>query len=289
MSMSGTDVVVAPVTVNKENRSYVQWGPIIGGAVIATAISTIMTVFGSAIGLSMISPWRESHSGTMTTLVIAVWTVAVQLLAFALGGYVAARMRRPWHDTSREEIEFRDGTHGLLVWATGVVIVAVIAAMTAAGAARSVAGAAGSLAGSAGVQSLAQDAADGLLRPGPNAQPNATDPNQTRAEVTRVLASSAARGEITAADRTYLAQVVAARTGISQQEAETRVSSAITSAKDAADKARKIGIVAAFLTAASLMAGAAVAWAAARTGGEHRDARTIWRGLGRGTEARIAR
>ncbi|MGF7056212.1 hypothetical protein GGC47_005428 [Bosea sp. OAE752] len=30
MSMSGTDVVVAPVTVNKENRSYVQWGPIIG-------------------------------------------------------------------------------------------------------------------------------------------------------------------------------------------------------------------------------------------------------------------
>ena len=43
MSMSGTDVVVAPVTVNKENRSYVQWGPIIGGAVIAiTYVSLIV-------------------------------------------------------------------------------------------------------------------------------------------------------------------------------------------------------------------------------------------------------
>lgn len=55
MSMAGTDVIVAPVTVSESGHSYVQWGPIIGGAFIATAISTIMTIFGSAIGLSMIS------------------------------------------------------------------------------------------------------------------------------------------------------------------------------------------------------------------------------------------
>lgn len=269
--------------------SYIDWPCVLGGAVLGAALASTLMTFGSAIGLSMISPWRDSHSGTTTTLVIAVWTVAVQLLSFALGGYIAARMRRPWNDASREEIEFRDGAHGLLVWATGVVIVAVIAAMTAAGAARSLASAAGSVAGSATAQSLAQEAADTLMRPGQNAQPNAADPNQARSEVTRLLASSAARGEMTAADRTYLAQIVAARAGIPQQEAEARVNSAIASAKDAADKARKIGIVAAFLTAASLMAGAAVAWAAARTGGEHRDARKVWRGLGRPSEMRTAR
>ena len=37
------------------------------------------------------------------------------------GGYVAGRMRSRWHETGHE-VEFRDGLHGGLVWAVGVVI-----------------------------------------------------------------------------------------------------------------------------------------------------------------------
>ena len=90
MSMSGTDVVVAPVSVNKEVRSYVQWGPIIGGAVIATAISTIMTVFGSAIGLSMVSANLEK-SASVTAVAIAAQAASAPLSSMESGSPARSR------------------------------------------------------------------------------------------------------------------------------------------------------------------------------------------------------
>ena len=108
MSMSGTDVVVAPVTVNKENRSYGQWGPIIGGAVIATAISTTMTVFGSAIGLSMVSAdFEKSSSATALAVAGAQWALWVMASATMAGGYLAGRMRQPSFDANTEERKVR--------------------------------------------------------------------------------------------------------------------------------------------------------------------------------------
>ena len=41
--------------------------------------------------------------------------------SFALGGYLAGRVRSTWQ-AADDEVEFRDGTHGLLVWAIGVVL-----------------------------------------------------------------------------------------------------------------------------------------------------------------------
>jgi hypothetical protein len=70
---------------------------------------------------------------------------------------------------------------------------------------------------------------------------------------------------------------------MSQADAEQRVNQVIASTKEAADKARKVGIVAAFLTAASLLAGLAAAWTGARLGGTHRDEGLIWRGFARRT------
>ena len=79
-------------------------------------------------------------------------------------------------------------------------------------------------------------------------------------------------------DRTYLVQLVAAKTGMPQADAQKRVDDAIestkeaeTEARQAADAARKATATFAIFTALSLMIGAFVACAAAAFGGNIRD------------------
>ncbi len=79
-------------------------------------------------------------------------------------------------------------------------------------------------------------------------------------------------------DRAYLAQLVAAKTGISPADAQKRVDDTIestkeaeTKARQAADAARKATATFAIFTALSMMIGAFVAAAAAAIGGNIRD------------------
>jgi hypothetical protein len=72
-------------------------------------------------------------------------------------------------------------------------------------------------------------------------------------------------------NRTYLAQLVAQRAGISQEEAAKRVDEAVTGTRQAADKARRAAILTGLVTAIALMVSFAAAWWAAMKGGEHRD------------------
>ena len=89
-------------------------------------------------------------------------------------------------------------------------------------------------------------------------------------------------GEISADDRAYLAQVVARQTGLSPEEAQARVDALAArtqeiaaDAKAAAERARKFGILAAFIAAATLAISAAGAYWAAGWGGNHRDEGTV--------------
>jgi hypothetical protein len=95
--------------------------------------------------------------------------------------------------------------------------------------------------------------------------------DETRAEIARTLASSVASGSMTDQNRTYLAQLIAQRTGVSQQEAEKRVNDALNAARAAADKARRAAVLTGFVTAAALLLSLAAAWWAALKGGQHRD------------------
>lgn len=280
MSMSGTDVVVAPVTVNKESRSYVQWGPIIGGAVIATAISTIMTVFGSAIGLSMVSAdFEKSSSATALAVAGALWALWVMASATMAGGYLAGRMRQPSFDANGEERKARDATHGLLVWATGALLITVVATSSLFGAAKTAAsGVASASSGAASLVSQNVDplamALDNVMRANGQQPPTAEE----RDEASRIFINALKNGKIEQGDRDYLASRLAARSGISEQDAQkriddayARISQAKETAKQAAERARKIAVLTAFLTAAALLVGAAAAAWAATLGGEHRD------------------
>jgi hypothetical protein len=265
--MSDTTVVaVSPDPAS----SYVQWGPVVGGALIASALSFILFAFGSSAGIASVSPYSWSNPSATTLSIIAVaWFVIVMIGSFLVGGYFAGRFRRPTEIATLQETEIRDGGHGLLVWALGLLIGASLAWMAASGAARTAAGAAGSAVGAV-AQNVSSESlgriSDVMLRP---AQPNANaDP---RAEITRLLSTSAARGEVGNDDRAYLAKVVAARAGLPEEEARKRVDAAIEQAKDAANKARKAAAILAFLIgAASLFAAGAAYWGATM-GGQHRN------------------
>jgi hypothetical protein len=89
--------------------------------------------------------------------------------------------------------------------------------------------------------------------------------------MSRILASAVANGSLTTENRAYLVQLVAQRAGISQQEADKRVNDAFNAAREAADKARRAGVLTGFVTAASLVLSLGAAWWAALRGGHHRD------------------
>jgi hypothetical protein len=270
----------------------VEWGAVIAGAFLAAAISFVLLTFGAAIGLSAVSPWPNSGASAKVVASIAVfWAMAQQIGAFMAGGYVAGRMRSRWHETGHEA-DFRDGLHGGLVWAVGVVIGAALFLSTAGSVAKTGAEAAGGAAAAANASSSdPMDAVlDSMLRPTTVAQagtPSAATPpaaqtpaararavatgDETRAEMSRLLSSAVATGSLSGESRAYLVQIVAQRAGIPQQEAERRVDQAFNAAREAADKARRAGILTGFVTAASLLLSLGAAWWAAMRGGNHRD------------------
>jgi hypothetical protein len=103
---------------------------------------------------------------------------------------------------------------------------------------------------------------------------------EIRAQAARIITAGLGHTGMAPDDRTYLIRQVAARTGLPPPEAEARVNQAIAQSSDAIAKARHGAVILAFMIAASLMLGAAVAWLAAAFGGQHRDgavAHPFWR------------
>jgi hypothetical protein len=129
-----THIGPAPASASSASTpgsSFVEWGAVLAGAVLAVAISFVLLTFGAAIGLSAASPWPNSGVSAKVIASVAVfWAMAQQIGAFMAGGYVAGRMRSRWHETGHEA-DFRDGLHGGLVWAVGVVIGAALFLSTA--------------------------------------------------------------------------------------------------------------------------------------------------------------
>lgn len=101
-------------------------------------------------------------------------------------------------------------------------------------------------------------------------------------EVTRIFMTAVQTGTLSAEDVKYVGQIVSQRTGLTQRDAENRVSDtyarmqaklhdAEAATKDAANKARKASAYAALWIFVSLLGGAFVASLAATYGGRRRD------------------
>jgi hypothetical protein len=68
---------------------YVDWGAIIAGAILASAIAFVLLTFGSAIGLSLTSPFKgEGLAATALAVAIALWVLWVEISSFIAGAYL---------------------------------------------------------------------------------------------------------------------------------------------------------------------------------------------------------
>lgn len=277
-------------------HSAVAWGAVIAGAVIAAALMTMLITGGTGLGFLAVSPWQhEGASGTALATGTIIWLFLTQVITYGVAGYVAGRLRTRWTDVNGDEIYFRDTAHGFLVWALSSVVGVMLLSWTAASAVSGTAKAGATLAGAgAGAAALAVGQAgsgeeggfsidyfsDALLRPAEGRPP--ADPAVSRREVSNLLARSVARGEWATEDQNYLAHVIAQQTGLSEAEAQqrlTRVSEQARqaaqeleqAARETADAARKAAAIFALWAFASMLVGAFFASFAAMRGGRARD------------------
>lgn len=293
--------------------SAVSWGAIAAGAAGGAALSLILLLLGVGLGLSSVSPWSfEGISAASFGVSTIVWLTLTQLLSSAMGGYLAGRLRTKWSDTPTDEIYFRDTAHGFLAWAvaslaTAAVLTSVIGSIVGVGiragttVAGRVAGTASTAAGSMAAVGPAAESGpmtylvDSLFRRNASADaaslsgaalPAETSERQRgneAAEVGRIFMNVSRSEPLPPADIRYVGELVAQRTGLSQQDAEKRVTdiylraqttlhNAEVAAKDAANKARKASAYAALWMFVSLLVGAFTASLAATYGGRQRDA-----------------
>jgi hypothetical protein len=262
------------VTVEERPLSYIQWGPPIAGAIATSALFFVLQTFAVGIGLAVASTsptWRDS-SAVLVTL-SGLYLVLAAIVAFGVGGYIAGRMRTAL-TVNLDEREFRDGAYGLLVWAIAIILTAFVSL----GATQSVGRLGGQpIASSGGGQSIAGESTiaydlDRLFRA--DRRPTSVDLAYPRSEAARILLTSAGHTGMKAEDRSYLVRLTSATTGLAAPEAERRVDAVIVASRDNIRKARRTAVILTFMVGAAALLGAAVAWFAAITGGDHRDGRS---------------
>jgi hypothetical protein len=252
--------------------SAVSWAAIFAGGVAAAALTLILLAFGAGMGFSAVSPWSAGSASTAFHVAAGLYFIVTAMLASAVGGYLAGRLRSRWTGVHSREVFFRDTAHGFLAWALATLLSA--AALTSAASAL-VSGASAAITRVGGqTPSLIDGYADLLVRAEPSSSGGTGmgDVTAARAEAGRIFAAAFQNGgDFSALDRAYLAQLVSVRAGITGEQAEQRVTATIDRAKAAVDQARKAARQMSLWLTASLLVGAFAASVAALEGGGLRD------------------
>jgi hypothetical protein len=193
-------------------------------------------VAGAALGLlPAISPWSGAGVSTVTFKVgTGIYLVIVAAMSSSVGGYLAARLRTKWVGIHSHEVFFRDAANGFLAWAFATLLSASALGPVTAYLPN------GATAVSAAVSQATRSAnpaeihVDKLFRTAagvkPAVVPDTNTLNQSRAEMRLWTASFRNNKDLSAADRTYVAQVVAALTGLRHDDAEKRVNDVVAEA-----------------------------------------------------------
>lgn len=294
-SSDGFYPAMDPTMNESTTLSGVSWGAIFAGAAAAAALSLILVLLGFGLGFSAVSPWaNEGVSAKGLGISTIVWLAFTQIVASGLGGYIAGRLRVKWAYMHGDEVYFRDTAHGFLAWCVATLVTATLVAGSVSslvgggvqagahmvgGAASAATQAVGTAAGNTQGDEYGYFV-DSLFR---DDRPVAISDDAARGTVTRIFVRSLSRGELAAEDRTYLAQLVAQRTNLTQADAERRVdevyartqkavADAKLAAQQAADTAAKVAAWTTLWMFVALLAGAFFASLAATFGGRRRDA-----------------
>ena len=289
--------------------SALSWPAIVAGAIGAAALSLILLILGTGLGLSSVSPWagQGAAAGTFGISTI-LWVSFTQLAAAGMGGYLAGRLRTRWSGTHTDEVYVRDTAHGFLAWALATLVTAAVLTSAIGSIVSGVAGAGASVAAGAvgtvttALPALAEAAkqdgstagqgyfVDSLFRKDSSASASAVataassadDLSKSASEVSRIFVAAMSSGTLATDDLKYVGQMVSQRTGVPQADAEkkvadtfsrmqTKAKEAEAAARDAADKARKASAYSALWLFVSLLIGAFCASLAATYGGRRRD------------------
>jgi hypothetical protein len=254
-------------------RSFgVTWSAAIAGAVVAAALAFVLDSFGVAIGLGLSSAsptWRDTSFALV--LLSGLYLLLAALAAYALGGYFAGRMRRPYGPA--EDPEYDDGMHGLLVWGLATLLSGLVAVTTVSFLQRGPGGVAASSQATSTVpgERLIGFELDRLFRG--SERRAGGDLIYDRSEAARILLTTSSHSGMDPSDRAYLAKLIAADTGAPAPDAERRVDEAASHVKQDINRARSSAVILAFMIGAATLLGAVAAWAAAITAGRHRDGR----------------
>ncbi len=255
------------------SRSGASWPAILAGAAVILAMTLVTLSLGVGLGMSVVSPWSGSGvSATTFKVGTGIYFIVIAMISAALGGHITGRLRHRFVGIHDNEIYFRDTIHGFVAWAVALIVG--VAFLASAG--NAIVGSTAATAGPAVAAQSNGPAAgyvDHLLRsetaPSVGTSPSEADP---RPELTRLVAANLRdRQDLAPNDRSYVAQVVARHTGLSQADAEKRVSDVSAQMKFDLDAARKATLQLALWLTASLFMGAFAASIAAAEAGAFRD------------------
>ncbi|CPR18174.1 CAP-Gly protein [Brenneria goodwinii] len=122
------------VTNELQLAKKISWGSIIGGVVTVLAVSLLLSTLGTSLGFSMVDPLSdEPVNGAGTTVLI--WSAISIIISLAAGAFIAGRLAA------------MDGLiHGFLVWATSLIVAAILGSALLGGAMKATGNALGSVA-----------------------------------------------------------------------------------------------------------------------------------------------
>jgi hypothetical protein len=90
----------------------ISWGAVIAGVILSLIVYLIMSVLGTAIGASLLSPMSQHTSGRAFGFGSGVWVIITTALAVFVGSYFAGRCA-----------PVLGWLHGLLAWAVMTLLV----------------------------------------------------------------------------------------------------------------------------------------------------------------------
>ena len=291
-SSSGTTSISTRSTCG---TGAVSWAAIFAGAVSAAVLSLILLVLGAGLGFAAMSPWSgEGLSAGGLGVSAILWLTFMSIAASGIGGYIAGRLRSRWTSLHHNEVYFRDTAHGFLAWGVATLLTAslltsAVGSVISGGAKVGAAAVGGVAASAAAIANTdigdkndfgGQYFLDQLLRSNTPGDVDLKEPSdQVKREVATILANAVRTQSLPAEDERYLIQVLAKHTGISEQEAKSRINDVYAklkelevAAKEAADKAASASAYASLWLFISLLIGAFVASLMATYGGRCRDA-----------------
>lgn len=275
--------------IQLNNNSAVAWSAVFAGAAIAAALSFILVILGAGLGFSSISPWSGGISVKSLGISTIIWLIVTHIFSCGVGGYLAGRLRTKWQSIHNDEVYFRDTAHGMLVWAVSCLCLAICLGGSISSILKSSAAIGGKV--TSGIGATAKDIAlianssdntsysvSSLFR----SIPSDKNDEAIQAESVKIFIHDLKDGKLSPDNKVYIAQMIAAKTKISQADAEKRVEDAFAKtyqtieqakikAKESAEQARRAAATASIWMFIALLCGAFSASFLATCGGKQRD------------------